>query len=100
MTDVCPMSKILSVLSRKWTLMILRQLNNNGKTRFNELLGVTGNISPRTLSKRMKELEKNGLVVKKHFNEMPPRVEYHLSVSGKELIKCFKYLDDWVGKWG
>ena len=100
MTNVCPMSKILNVLSKKWTLMILRQLNNNGKKRFNELLTSTGNISPRTLSKRMKELEKGGLVVKKQFNEMPPRVEYNLSESGKELIGCFKYLDDWVGKWG
>jgi len=51
MTNVCPMSKILNVLSKKWTLMILRQLNNNGKKRFNELLTSTGNISPRTLSR-------------------------------------------------
>ncbi len=56
------------------------------------------NISPRTLSKRLKELEKLELVSKKRFNEIPPRVEYSLTNKGKELIKCFEYLGMWAKK--
>ena len=86
-------TKILNYLSKKWTLLILRELHNDGTKRFNDLIREMENISPRTLSKRLKELEKLELVSKKRFNEIPPRVEYSLTNKGKELIKCFKYLD-------
>ena len=95
----CPVSKIINILSKKWTLLILRQLNNNSKKRFNELLKEMKTISPRTLSIRLKELEKKGLVKKHKFNEIPPKVEYSLTKSGKHLIKCFKSLDSWVQRY-
>ena len=98
MKKVCPITKILSNLSKKWTLLILRELHNNGTKRFNDLIREMENISPRTLSKRLKELEKLELVLKKRFNETPPRVEYSLTNKGKELIKCFRHLDIWVKK--
>lgn len=98
MKKVCPITKILIYLSKKWTLLILRELHNNGTKRFNDLIREMENISPRILSKRLKELEKLELVSKKRFNETPPRVEYSLTNKGKELIKCFKYLDIWVKK--
>lgn len=98
MGKACPATKILNHLSKKWTLLILRELHNNGTKRFNDLIGEMGNISPRTLSKRLKELEKLELISKERFNEIPPRVEYSLTNKGKELIKCFKYLDTWVRK--
>ena len=98
MEKTCPITKILNCISKKWTLLILRELHNNGTKRFNSLIREMKNISPRTLSKRLKELEKLGLVSKKRFNEIPPRVEYSLTNKGKELIKCFKYLDAWVKK--
>ena len=98
MEKICPITKILSYLSKKWTLLILRELHNNGTKRFNDLIREMKNISSRTLSKRLKELEKLELVSKKRFNEIPPRVEYSLTNKGKELIKCFKYLDIWARK--
>ena len=98
MKKSCPITKILNQLSKKWTLLILRELHNNGTKRFNELIRGMENISPRTLSKRLKELEKLELVLKKRFNETPPRVEYSLTNKGKELIKCFRHLDIWVKK--
>ena len=98
MKKTCPITKILSYLSKKWTLLILRELHNNGTKRFNDLIREMENISPRTLSKRLKELEKLELVSKKRFNEIPPRVEYSLTNKGKELINCFRYLDIWVRK--
>ena len=93
MEKICPVTKILNHLSKKWALLILRELHNDGTKRFNDLIREMENISPRTLSKRLKELEKLELISKKRFNEIPPRVEYSLTNRGKELIKCFKYLD-------
>ena len=100
MEKICPVTKILNYLSKKWTLLILRELHNNGTKRFNELIKEMENISPRTLSQRLKELERLELISKNRFNEIPPRVEYSLTDKGKELINCFKYLDIWVRKFG
>ena len=100
MEKTCPVSKIIEVLGKKWTLLILRSLDGKNKKRFNELQKEIGDISPRTLSKRLKELEKEKLIEKKQFNEIPPRVEYSLTKSGEDLIKCFKSLNDWAKKYG
>ncbi|MBS3092484.1 helix-turn-helix transcriptional regulator [Candidatus Pacearchaeota archaeon] len=95
----CSITGIMIKLSKKWTLIILNELSTNGKRRFNELMENAEGISARTLSKRLKELEKAELITKKSFKETPPRVEYSLTNSGKELIKCFNYLNKWVIKW-
>jgi len=96
MEKTCPITKTLNWLGKKWTLLILRELHNNESKRFNDLIREMSPISPRTLSKRLKELEELGLVSRKRFNEIPPRVEYSLTTKGKQLIKCFKYIDDWA----
>ncbi len=100
MEKVCPVAKIIGVLGKKWNLLILRQLNDNSKKRFNELSRDIGGISSRTLSKRLVELEKAKLVKRQRFNEIPPRVEYSLTESGRHLIRCFAYLNDWVERYG
>lgn len=85
----------------KWNLLILRQFNNDfSKKRFNQLLEELKPISTRTLSKRLKELEKAGLVGREKFNEIPPRVDYYLTDSGKEIINTFKPLTKWAEKFG
>jgi len=97
----CPVAKIMKILSMKWNMLILRELNGDkGKKRFNTLIDVLKPISSRTLSKRLKELEKVGLVKREKFNEIPPRVEYSLTSSGVEIIKCFKPLSKWAEKFG
>lgn len=98
MDKKCPITKTLSHISKKWTLVILRELSLNDTKRFNELIKDLSPISPRTLSKQLKELQKLELISKTRFNEIPPRVEYSLTKKGKELIKCFKYIDIWVKK--
>ncbi|HII53725.1 transcriptional regulator [Candidatus Micrarchaeota archaeon CG08_land_8_20_14_0_20_49_17] len=100
MEKSCPATRILNYLGKKWTLHLLKELCTLEAVRFSELAGNMSPISPRTLSKRLKELEKLGLVARKKFNEIPPRVEYSLTGHGRELIKCFKYLDRWVKKFG
>jgi len=101
MTEVCPIAKIIKLLSMKWNMLILKQLNGDkSKKRFNLLLEELKPISSRTLSKRLKELEKAGLVKREKFGEIPPRVEYSLTSSGLEIIKCFKPLSTWAEKFG
>ena len=101
MEKECPVAKIIDILSKKWNLLIIRQLNggNNTKKRFNELINEIKGISSRTLSKRLKELEKAKIINKTKFNEIPPRVEYSLTASGKHLIGCFKSLNGWAKKY-
>jgi len=99
MKKICYVANIINVLSKKWNLLILRELNDNGKERFNELLRKISGINSRTLSKRLKELEKTNIIKKTRFNEIPPRVEYSLTESGRALIQCFVYLDSWTKKY-
>ncbi len=101
MDEGCPIGKIIKILSMKWNLLILKQLNGDfSKRRFNQLLEELKPISSRTLSKRLRELEITGLVSRKKFNEIPPRVDYYLTDSGKEIIKTFKPLSKWAEKFG
>ena len=101
MDEGCPIAKIIKILSMKWNMLILRKLNgNSSKKRFNTLLSELSPISSRTLSKRLKELEKAGLIEREKFDEIPPRVEYSLTSSGLEIINCFKPLSEWAEKFG
>jgi len=68
--------------------------------RFNELIRNIGIISPKSLSQRLKELINFGIVAKQQYNEIPPRVEYFLTESGKDLTTIFKELEAWGKKWG
>lgn len=94
----CPINKTLVNVSGKWTLLILRELNDNGKKRFNEMLNGMKPISARTLAKRLRQLGSLGLVSKQKFNEIPPRVDYSLTKKGRDLMKCFRYMEKWVMK--
>lgn len=99
MAKICLSEDIIILISQKWNLLILKSLELNGKMRFNKLLNDLKFISPRTLSKRLKELEAMKLIDKKRFNQIPPKVEYSFTKKGKDLTKCFKELDKWVKKW-
>lgn len=94
----CDAEDILLDLSKKWTLLILKQLEQGKPIRFNSFLSLI-DITPKILNKRLEELEKNGIILRKKFNEIPPRVQYSLTTKGKELIACFAYLDAWSKKY-
>lgn len=96
----CIATGLMRLLSKKWMLIILRNLYDKRKMRFNKIIMETIPISSRTLSKRLKELEKAKIVKKEMFHEIPPRVEYSLTPAGKELIEGFKKMDNWVKKHG
>ena len=96
----CPVSDTVELLAKRWTLLILHQLSLNGSLRFNQLQSRLNGIGPRTLSERLKEMEREELVTRKNYAEIPPRVEYSLSEKGEELIRgCFSPIERWVKKW-
>lgn len=79
------MSRAITLLGDKWTLVIVHNLMSGSK-RFGELLEVMGNVSPKTLSQRLKALEEVGFVERRAFAEIPPRVEYRLTEKGFALV--------------
>lgn len=90
----CPAEQTLTLLGTKWTALIIHALTDR-TLRFGELTRALPGISPRTLSARMTELEKERIVTKKIFPEVPPRVEYTLTKHGAALASIIKRIDTW-----
>ena len=88
----------LSILGNKWTALVVKELSE-GCARFSELEQSLKGISPRTLSQRLDEMERCGLITKKSFAEVPPRVEYTLTKKGRDLIPILKSMADWGEKY-
>lgn len=95
--DDCAVAKTLRIIGSKWTMMILHNLFD-GKKRFGELQRSLGTISPKTLSQRLQELEKDDIITRKVFTEIPLHVEYNLTSKGLSLKKLFKDMADWGEK--
>jgi DNA-binding HxlR family transcriptional regulator len=96
--ESCPVLKTADIISGKWTLLILRDLAN-GINRFSALERSLVGISPKTLSERLKSLEKSGVVTRKSFAEVPPRVEYSLTEMGLDLIPLVEHMREYGNKW-
>ncbi|OFW60655.1 MAG: HxlR family transcriptional regulator [Actinobacteria bacterium RBG_16_64_13] len=96
--ESCPVLKTADIISGKWTLLILRDLSK-GINRFSALERSLAGISPKTLSERLKSLEKAGIVTRKSFAEVPPRVEYTLTEMGWDLIPLIGHMRDYGTKW-
>jgi DNA-binding HxlR family transcriptional regulator len=94
----CPIEKTMSVIGGKWTFIILRDLFY-GPKRFGELQRSLKGISPRTLSMRLKELENEGVIMRKIYSEIPPHVEYSLTEKGQSLRPIFDAMKDWGNAW-
>ncbi len=97
-TDHCPIEKTMSVIGGKWTFLILRDIFH-GPKRFGELQRSLDGISPRTLSMRLRELENEGILIRKIFSEIPPHVEYSLTKKGKTLKPIFDAMTEWGNTW-
>lgn len=86
----CPLFEEIGFVSKRWSLLILRSLSKNNK----RFLGISKDlkvITPRVLTQRLEEMERLGLVTKKKFSELPPRVEYSLTKKGKCLAICLEH---------
>lgn len=90
----CPVERTVNVIGGKWTLLILRDLFS-GTKRFGELRASLTGISPKTLTERLRALEQDGIVVRKIYPEVPPRVEYSLTTSGQTLKPVIEGMREW-----
>ena len=79
----CPVTRAVSVLDGKWTMLVVRDLLTGSK-RFGELRASLTGISPKTLTDRLRELEAAGVVSRTMYAEIPPRVEYRLTDTGPQ----------------
>lgn len=97
---LCPLDGVIDTIGKKWGLLIINEIGNHEKLRYNELMSELKGISPSTLASMLKELEKEKLIEKEMFREIPPRVEYSLSTRGRELREAILPLIKWATKKG
>lgn len=90
----CPYATVQMLLSGKWTLAILILLSTK-TMRFNELLRELPNLTQATLTKQLRTLEKNSLIIRTVYNQIPPKVEYSLSDMGEKFKPVIKTMKAW-----
>ena len=81
----CPVETTLSIIRSKWQVLILRDLLANGTMRFKELQRSIGRVSQKVLTDNLRAMEDYGIVHREVFAEVPPRVEYSLTETGRSL---------------
>ena len=90
----CPVETTLMLIGDKWKVLILRDLLP-GTKRFGELKKSIGNVSQKVLTAQLRDMESNGLVNRKVYSEVPPRVEYSLTELGRSLKPILDAMRDW-----
>lgn len=93
--ELCPMPDIAKLIGGKWKLIILQILIFQGTKRFNELRRLLGGITQTMLTNQLRSLQADGLVERKVFAEVPPRVEYTATPRAMALTKMFKAMHEW-----
>ncbi len=94
---LCSSDGVLGILSKKWTMCIINHLGEREEGyRFNELEGSVEGISPKSLSSRLKDLKREGLVEREVKDSRPPEVRYRLTKDGKKLDQKLKPLIKWI----
>ncbi len=94
----CPVGCCAEIISGKWTLLLIRDLAE-GSQRFCELERSLDGISPRTLSLRLRALEDDGIVERRTYPEVPPRVEYALTEMGRALVPLIEDMRAYGRRW-
>ena len=97
-SDTCPVCATAEVVCAKWTLLLVRDLAE-GRSRFCELERSLEGISPRTLSLRLRALEEEGIVERRTYPEVPPRVEYQLTEKGEALLPIIESMREYGTRW-
>lgn len=97
-TYKCGLEAALAVTGGRWKFLILWVLSHQGTKRFGELRRAVTGISEKMLIQELKELELDGIIARKDFKEVPPRVEYSLTALGIELGEATQPLCDWGTK--
>ena len=88
--------EILDHIADKWSVWVIHALGTSGRLRFSRLLKQVEGVSQKMLTKTLRRLERDGLVTRTMYMEVPPRVEYELSPTGRELLLRVRPLWTWV----
>ena len=91
----CPVTSLIQMLQGKWKFTIIYELCIRDPMRYGEIKSAIPGITGTMLSASLKELESDGLVVRRQFEEIPPRVEYSLSKKGRDLLPVFYEMMRW-----
>ncbi len=94
--QTCPLDGVIDIISRKWSLLVINTIGNCQKARFKEIRYHLKKVSAKTLSETLKKLHKEGLIKRETYAEIPPRVEYSLTVEGSSLWKAITPLLNWT----
>ncbi len=94
--EICPIRNVVARFGDKWSLLVLLVINSEGVVRFNELGRLIPDISTRVLSSTLRTLEADGLIIRKVYAQVPPKVEYSLTDTGKSLIPLIRQLTEWA----
>ncbi|MFF3446455.1 winged helix-turn-helix transcriptional regulator [Streptomyces sp. NPDC002667] len=92
----CPTSAVVEIVFSRWTTPILWSLHTDGRQRFVELERRIGTITPKVLTQRLRQLERDGMVLRTYHPEVPPRVEYEITELGRSLAPLFAHLAGWA----
>jgi DNA-binding HxlR family transcriptional regulator len=98
LNQTCPVCQTAEIISGKWTLLVIRDLAE-GRCRFCELERSLEGISPRTLSLRLRALEAEGIIERRTYPEVPPRVEYRLTEKGVALVPLIDHMRSYGREW-
>lgn len=94
----CPSRRVMAVLAEKWTLLIVTALEKRGAMRTAEIRRCVDGVSEKMLIQTLRKLEAFGLVSRKSYPELPPRVEYRLTTLGRSLARLAGLFGRWVEK--
>ena len=93
-------AKIRKLITKRGTIeMLIPLCCSTNPVRYKEFRYLLKGISSKTLARRLKELEKGGILQRQAYNEIPPRVEYRLTSKGQELVESIINLLQWMRKW-
>ena len=95
--ESCPITPVIDLVFSRLTTPILWKLNEHGRQRFVELQRRIVTITPKVLTQRLRQLERDGLVERTYHPEVPPRVEYEITELGRSLAPVFQALVIWSG---
>ena len=94
--EICPVRNVVARFGDKWSLLVLLIIDGAGTVRFKELERMIPDISAKMLAKVLRTLAADALVSRKVYAEVPPKVEYSLTETGKSLIPLIRQLTDWA----
>jgi DNA-binding HxlR family transcriptional regulator len=94
----CPIRSVLDRIGDKWAVLVILTLGEEGTMRFNQLHEAIGDISQKMLTVTLKKLQEDGLVSRKMYQEIPPRVEYALTITGTTLVPHIDALAKWANE--